>query len=206
MCYFGRTVLRISKDEDAIATTSGNQCRLGNVLSVCLTLLHTSRRLNNFLVLFVDKFAGIWQIATSNTITLLAFIHSLVHSFIYLLIHSCSHSFIHSFTHSLIHLLIQPVIHLVQADSCALCVCGVCGVCGMWHVALCAAYWQNSLIKMNPRGASGGQRGRVCLMFSHAKKHFHFPRFTWENKFGNCLENDAQIIIVIIIFIFRIIT
>lgn len=142
MGYFGRTALGISKMKTQLQPHAAINERLSKStwqypVSVLYTAAYFAAQrsftqcLDTFLVLFLDKFPGTWQIAANSTITLLAFTRPFIHSFS----HSFTRSVEYSCTHSLIHLLIQAVIHLVLTDRCALCVCGVCGVCGMRHVA-----------------------------------------------------------------------
>lgn len=56
--------------------------------------------LDTFLVLFLDKFPGTWQIAANSTITLLAFTRPFIHSFIHSLVQSSIHALILSFIYS----------------------------------------------------------------------------------------------------------
>lgn len=94
------------------------------------------------------------------------FIHLLAHSFTHSCTHALIHPFSHSFTHSACHSLSSGwQMRIVRVRRVWR---------GMWHVALCAAYWQNSLIKMNPRGGSGTSGGASVWCFCMLKSIFIF--------------------------------
>lgn len=116
MGYFGRTALGISKMKTQLQPHAAINERLSKStwqypVSVLYTAAYFAAQrsfthcLDTFLVLFLDKFPGTWQIAANSTITLLAFtrpfIHSVIHSFSRVFMHSFSHSFTHSACHSL---------------------------------------------------------------------------------------------------------